>query len=314
MAHLVAAAGTSHAFALRDPSAWDEGRLQNEKGYERKYGVAPDPRPQVDQETDEDLAYRYGLISRAHDVVRDRFAAANLDALIILGDDQNEDFTEATFLPQLAVYTGKEFKTRAGTTYRCAAELAYHLYHHTVDAGFEVALCGGLPDDVLKAHAFGPVLDRLTPKFDVPIIPVYVEAIHVPAPSPTRCFEFGRALAKAIEAWPGNERVGVVASGGISHYTMSYPYRHAPKAQYGTIDHEYDRHLFQLMADGRTAELASLSNQDLLDHGDPELHSWITLLGMIGDTKMEVLAYEPFYRAIMAMGVGYWQLEPALAR
>jgi len=48
--------------------------------------------------------------------------------------------------------------------------------------------------------------------------------------------------------------------------------------------------------------------------GDPELHAWITLLGMVGDTKMEQLAYEPFFRAIMAMGVAYWDLEPAMAR
>ncbi len=314
MAQLIAAAGTSHAFALRGPSEWDEVRINNEKGYERLYGAPPEPRPELDQETDEDLRYRYGFISRGQDAIRDRFAAAKLDALIILGDDQNEGFTEQTFLPQLAIYTGKSFKTRAGTQYRCASDLALHLYERTVDAGFEVTGCGGFPDDILRAHAIGPVLDRLTPEADVRIIPIFVEAIHVPSPSPTRCYAFGLALAEAIEAWPGNERIGVVASGGISHRTQSYPYKHAPNARYGTIDHEYDRHLFALMAEGRGAELGKLSNQDLLDHGDPELHGWITLLGMVGDRKMEQLAYEPFYRAIMAMGVGYWDLAPALTR
>jgi len=309
MAQLVAAAGTSHAFALRDPSGWDEARTNNQKAYERLYGTMPETRPEALQETDEDLVYRYKHVSSGQDTIRDRFASANLDALIIFGDDQNEDFTEKTFLPQLAIYTGQEFLTRAGSRYECASELAHHLYLESVNSGFEVALAGSFSENVLRAHAFGPVLDRLTPEKNIPIIPIYVEAIHMPSPSPARCYAFGQALAKALESWPGNERVGAVASGGISHITMSYPYKYAPGAEHGVIHHEYDRELFKLMSDGKGADLGKLTNKDLLDHGDPELHQWIALLGMVGESRMEQLAYEPFFRAIMAMGVAYWDLE-----
>lgn len=317
MADLVAAAATSHAFALRDPAGWDEGRLGNQKGFERRYGWMPETPPEVEQETDEDVAYRYGKVSRGHDTIVERFDALKLDALIILGNDQDEEFSEQSIAPQLAIFTGKEFTTRAGVKFSGSPELAYHLLKFTVDQGFDVTRFEGLPDGILKAHAFGPVLERVRPEANVPVVPIYIESFRLPCPSPARCYAFGQALAAAVRAWPGNNRIGVVASGGISHYPQSFPFQYAenvPMAKHGNVDHEYDRKLFDLMGEGRYEELTKLSNQDLLDHGDTELHSWITLLGMVGNTKAEVLAYEPFFRAIMGMGVAYWDLEPALAK
>jgi hypothetical protein len=311
MAELVAAAATSHAFALRDPKGWDEGRTGNQKSFERKYGWFPETPPEVDQETDEDVAFRYGKVSAGHDTVVQRFKDAKLDALIILGNDQDEEFTEQSIAPQLAIFTGKEFTTRAGVKFQGHPELAYHLLSETVNDGFDVTRFEGLPEGILKAHAMGPVLERVTPEADIPVVPIYVESFRLPCPSPARCYAFGKALAAAVRSWPGNGRIGVVASGGISHYPQSFPFQYAPNspmAKHGNVDHEYDRMLFGLMAEGRNRELAKLSNQDLLDHGDTELHSWITLLGMVGDdTKADVLAYEPFFRAIMGMGVAYWE-------
>ena len=33
------------------------------------------------------------------------------------------------------------------------------------------------------------------------------------------------------------------------------------------------------------------------------------MLGMVGQTKAEILAHEPFHRAIMGMGVAFWDVE-----
>ncbi len=63
------------------------------------------------------------------------------------------------------------------------------------------------------------------------------------------------------------------------------------------------------MGRGEGKKLSGLSAQDLLDHGDIEMRSWILLLGAVGKTPAKVLAYEPFYRAIMGMAVAYWELE-----
>ncbi len=314
MAQLVAAAATSHAFALREPSFWDEARIGNQKNFERKYGWAPATPKEVEQETDEDVAHRYGIVTRGHDTLVERLKALKLDAIILIGNDQDEEFTEQTIAPQLAIYTGNEFTTRSGAHFTCPPELSYHLLSETVNAGFDVTRFDGLQDGMLRAHAFGPVIERLTPEFDIPIVPVYVESFRLPCPTPARCYSFGQALAAAVESWPGDDRIAVIASGGISHFPGSFPFKYtpnSPQALHGNVDHVYDRQLFEYMKEGRNEELAKLSNQDLLDHGDTEMHSWITMLGMVGDMKAEVLAYEPFFRAIMAMGVAFWDLEPA---
>lgn len=63
------------------------------------------------------------------------------------------------------------------------------------------------------------------------------------------------------------------------------------------------------MRAGHGAELAKLTSADLLANGDVELRSWISLLGAVGNTPAEVLAYEPIYRGIMGMGVAYWEMQ-----
>ena len=62
-------------------------------------------------------------------------------------------------------------------------------------------------------------------------------------------------------------------------------------------------------SEGRGGSLAQLTSDDLLEHGNVELRSWITVLGAVGDTRPEMLCYEPFYSALMGMGVAYWDLE-----
>jgi hypothetical protein len=63
------------------------------------------------------------------------------------------------------------------------------------------------------------------------------------------------------------------------------------------------------MKSGDGEKFSRFSSQDLLDNGEIELRSWITLLGAVGQTPAQILAYEPFYSANMAMSVAYWPLE-----
>jgi gallate dioxygenase len=49
------------------------------------------------------------------------------------------------------------------------------------------------------------------------IIPLQVGVLEFPIPSARRCFKFGRSLRKAIESYPEDLKVAVVATGGLSH-------------------------------------------------------------------------------------------------
>jgi len=148
------------------------------------------------------------------------------------------------------------------------------------------------------------------PGAEIPVVLVFVNAIHVPAPSPARCYGLGRAIKEIVESRPIDERVAIYASGGLSHFTAGYPWKHY-KGSYGvgSISEEFDRKAVAHMAKGDGEKLTQLTSQDLLDNGGIEMRSWITLVGAVGKVPANVLAYEPFYSGVMGMGVAYWELE-----
>jgi aromatic ring-opening dioxygenase catalytic subunit (LigB family) len=64
-------------------------------------------------------------------------------------------------------------------------------------------------------HAFGFVIRRLLGDGQIPVVPLLLNTFYPPnQPSPARCYALGKALRQAIEAYPEDLRVAVVASGG----------------------------------------------------------------------------------------------------
>ena len=59
-------------------------------------------------------------------------------------------------------------------------------------------------------------LHFLTPRYDLPVIPVNVNCQGPPLTPLARAYEFGRALRRACDAQP--ERIALVGTGGISHW------------------------------------------------------------------------------------------------
>src|SRR5437763_13121980 len=52
----------------------------------------------------------------------------------------------------------------------------------------------------------------------IPIVPIFVNNYFPPnQPTSSRCYDLGLALHQAIESSPADLRVGVDASGGLSH-------------------------------------------------------------------------------------------------
>lgn len=317
MATVVGGMATSHAFALVDPDIWARGIAGNRKIYERRYGYEPTLHPKAARETLPDIKRRYEPVAAGHARLA-AWLAANADVLLLVGDDQDEQFGLEN-LPALAIFDGREFSCRdlfdpeAGpTTYRCHSALADHLLVQATAADFDISVLHELRNGEIKAHAFGPVLRKLDPAARLQVIPVFVEGIHYPAPSPRRCYEFGRALRRAIDSFGDNLRVAVCASGGMSHFSAAFPYAALEKVgarpgQYGQICEAFDRQVLDLLQAGKGAELANLTNKNLLEQGDVELRSWLVALGLLGDGVVaDVLAYEPFYSCITGVAVAHW--------
>ncbi len=138
---------------------------------------------------------------------------------------------------------------------------------------------------------------------------VFVNAIHPPVPSPSPGYQLGQVIRRAVERYTGAKEVMICASGGLSHFTASFPYEFMEGSLgYGEISQEFDQKILAQMSEGRGEEIATLSAKDLLENGDTEFLSWVVMLGAIGNAEPEVLAYAPTYRGIMGMGAGFWHL------
>jgi protocatechuate 4,5-dioxygenase beta chain len=52
---------------------------------------------------------------------------------------------------------------------------------------------------------------------DVRVVPVCINTVQHPLPSPARCYKFGQAIGRAIESYPKDINVVVIGTGGLSH-------------------------------------------------------------------------------------------------
>jgi hypothetical protein len=317
---IVAAMLSSHAYAFVEPAHWDERRAnRTRRNYAAKYGSVPPERPEIAHETTAGNERRYATIRAGFEHLRRRLTELDADTVVLIGNDQNENFTPQAY-PQFAVFAGDAFEIKTRTAgsgaadaapvrYRAAPRLARTVLEVALDAGFDPALIERFAGDALVSHAHREPLQYYDPEARQRVLPVFVNAIHPPAPSPQRCYAFGDMLRTAIERSPDAGRVVLFASGGLSHFPTDYPWHaYAGPLTIGAISEAFDRDVVEAMRAGEGARLARFSSNDLLENGEDELRQTIVMLGALGTARPAFLHYEPFYRAIMGFAVGAWEL------
>ena len=98
----------------------------------------------------------------------------------------------------------------------------------------------------------------------------------------------GEALRTAIESTSGDERVVVVASGGLSHFV---------------VDEALDERVLDGVRTGKTEELAQIS-PILLQAGSSEIRNWITVVAAMNGAGASWHDYAPCYRSPAGTGCG----------
>jgi aromatic ring-opening dioxygenase catalytic subunit (LigB family) len=311
---LIAAFATSHAYTFQEPETWDKRRERSKANVAKKAGrLAPDT-PQAKAESLEDNRARYAAIRDAHAAIREKLKRARADAVLLIGDDQSENFT-ADNMPQLLVYTGEDYTAddydrKVATVVENHPEIAKKLVAGCVEEGFDVAWSESFRQNTLLSHAHTEPILYLIRGSGVPVVPVFVNAVHPPAPSAERCYAFGQAMARVIARDLADKRIVLCASGGLSHFSPSHPWAHHVGERYvGDIAVEFDRQIVEWMREGQGERLAKFTSRELIEHGEGELRQWIVMLGAIGSARPEILVYEPLFRSIMGQGVGWWSLD-----
>jgi len=93
--------------------------------------------------------------------------------------------------------------------------LSWHIIEQLVNEEFDITSCQEMRVD----HAFTVPIGLLWPGTErrVRTVPVAVNTVQHPLPTPSRCFKLGRALGRAIASYPEDLRVVVLGTGGLSH-------------------------------------------------------------------------------------------------
>ena len=322
MAELVAAFGSSHTFMLVcDLEDWQtrfESRdrklvLYADAGVRRTYdellaSVKPES---LDIVAPAVIADRFADAHRSMDQLKASIAAAKLDALIIVGDDQEELF-QFTNMPAVAIYYGDTIRNAARTPvpadnwveqrrmrrleegkdvhYPCAGGLARHLISGLGQRSFDITAMNGLAEGQYEGHAVSFIHYQYLRGLTVPVVPILLNCFYPPNQvSPARCIELGKALGDLIAAYPEKLRVGILASGGLSHFV---------------VHERLDNEVIQALRRKDLNYLGSI-DPERLKEGSSEIRNWICVAGAIPDRmKLSWISYVPGYRTNALTGTG----------
>ncbi|QHE74883.1 gallate dioxygenase [Hydrogenophaga sp. PBL-H3] len=96
------------------------------------------------------------------------------------------------------------------------ADLARHIGESLVTDEFDMSF---FQHKALDHGCFSPMsmLCAHEPDWPVRIVPLQVGVLQSPVPSAARCYKLGQALRRAIESYPEDLKVAIVATGGLSH-------------------------------------------------------------------------------------------------
>ena len=111
--------------------------------------------------------------------------------------------------------------TRAGASRRSSRSrgdpaLSWHIIESLVADEFDITMC----QEMLVDHALTLPMALLWPggaDWPVRIVPIAMNHVQHPLPSPRRAYRLGQAVGRALDAWDEDVRVLVLGTGGLSH-------------------------------------------------------------------------------------------------
>jgi len=179
-------------------------------------------------------------------------------------------------------------------------ELSWHLIESLVADEFDLCTCQEMAVD----HGFTVPMSLLWPDraaMMVKTIPVAVNTVQHPLPTPARCFKLGQAIGRAVESYPKDLKVVVLGTGGLSHQLDG--------ERAGFINKEFDLMCLEKIVDEPEA-LANYSIHDLVRLAGAqgaELILWLIMRGALGDKVSKI--HSNYHIPISNTGAGLLVLE-----
>ncbi|MFO1314445.1 MAG: class III extradiol dioxygenase family protein [Burkholderiales bacterium] len=245
----------------------------------------------------------FGGFGRVHEWL----ARVKPDVAVVAYNDHGLNFF-LDKMPTFAVGAAPEYRNADEgwgiptlTPFRGIPDLSWHLIESLVADEFDVTTC----QEMLVDHGFSLPMALLWPgggDWPVRVVPVSVNTVQHPLPSPARCWKLGRALGRAIAAYDEDLAVVVVGTGGLSHQLDG--------TRAGFINKKFDRMCMDRIV-GDPESLTHFTIPQLVEQAGAqgvELVNWIVARGMLeGDVAC---VHSNYHIPISNTAAGLMVLEP----
>lgn len=179
-------------------------------------------------------------------------------------------------------------------------DLGWHLATQLVADGIDPTVC----QEIALDHGVMSVLPLLaTPPWPFRVVPIHVNVLREPMPTPQRCWHIGQAVGRAIRDYDKDARVVVAATGGLSHQL------HGP--DFGFVNPEWDNRFLDLLID-QPEVLSQASHEDYMVRGGAEgveMMVWLAMRGALAVQGAPLAVRQRFYWAPMLTGYGLLALQ-----
>jgi protocatechuate 4,5-dioxygenase, beta chain len=183
-------------------------------------------------------------------------------------------------------------------------EVSWQMIESFIADEFDMTTC----QEMLVDHAFVVPMALLWPGKDnrpVKTVPISVNTVQIPLPTPARCLKFGQAIGRAIASLEEDLKVVVVGTGGLSHQLDG--------TRAGFINKNFDRLcLDKIIHDPKF--LTDYSIADVIRESGAqgvELLMWLVMRGALGDEVSEI--HSSYHVPISNTASAVMLLEPKTA-
>ena len=228
------------------------------------------------------------------------------DVILLVYNDHASAF-DLKFVPTFAIGCASEFQPadegwgpRNVPAVQGHPELASHIAQSVILDEFDLTVVNEMDVDhgltVPMSLMFGQP-DRWPCK----VIPIAVNVVVYPPPTGNRCYQFGKALCRAVESFDEDLNVQIWGTGGMSHQLQG------PRA--GLINKEFDANFMEkLVSDPEN--LAQMPHIEYMREAGSEGVELVMWFVMRGALKAEVEQVHRFYHVPASnTAVGHLILE-----
>ena len=131
-------------------------------------------------------------------------------------------------------------------------------------------------DDFRVDHSVLVPLQFLTPDLDVPVVPVFTNAIAPPFPTAERFYQLGTMLRRSIEACPLGRRVAILASGHLATEIGG------PRQFAGSPDRDFDLEAVEMVRAGAVGQLSQVASFERLLAAGNVTHQFLNFVVAMG--------------------------------